>query len=93
MRRKQVLCHLMRGKRHVMLKPPGQEAKGGARDKVRMHIKWSRERLISRRQFTHFGRYHFGNILLEQLLKAAYYEVMRDQAKIDNYYAQRLLEK
>jgi len=29
----------------------------------------------------------------EQLLKAAYYEVMRDQAKIDNYYAQRLLEK
>ena len=29
----------------------------------------------------------------EQLLKAAYYEVMRDQAKIENYYAQRLLEK
>ena len=29
----------------------------------------------------------------EQLMKAAYYEVMRDQAKIDNYYAQRLLEK
>ena len=29
----------------------------------------------------------------EQLMKAAYYEVMRDQAKIENYYAQRLLEK
>jgi len=29
----------------------------------------------------------------EQLLKAAYYEVMHDQAKIENYYAQRLLEK
>jgi len=29
----------------------------------------------------------------EQWMKAAYYEVMRDQAKIDNYYAQRLLEK
>ena len=29
----------------------------------------------------------------EQLLKAAYYEVMRDQAKISNYYAQRLLER
>jgi len=29
----------------------------------------------------------------EQLLKAAYYEVMRNQAKIDNYFAQRLLER
>jgi peptidyl-prolyl cis-trans isomerase SurA len=29
----------------------------------------------------------------EQLMKAAYYEVMRDQAKVQNYYAQRLLEK
>jgi peptidyl-prolyl cis-trans isomerase SurA len=29
----------------------------------------------------------------EQLLKAAYYEVMRNQAKIENYYAQRLLDK
>ena len=28
----------------------------------------------------------------EQLLKAAYYEVLRDQAKVDNYYAQRVLE-
>ncbi len=27
----------------------------------------------------------------EQLLKAAYYEVMRDQAKIDNYFAQHVL--
>lgn len=29
----------------------------------------------------------------EQLLKAAYYEVLRDQAKIDNYYAQQVLDK
>jgi peptidyl-prolyl cis-trans isomerase SurA len=28
----------------------------------------------------------------EQLLKAAYYEVMRDQAKIENYYAQHVLD-
>src|SRR6266851_3725436 len=28
----------------------------------------------------------------EQLLKAAYYEVMRDQAKVSNYYAQQVLE-
>ncbi len=28
----------------------------------------------------------------EQLLKAAYYEVMRDQAKVQNYYAQQVLE-
>src|ERR1700685_3972446 len=28
----------------------------------------------------------------EQLLKAAYYEVLRDQAKVENYYAQRVLE-
>jgi peptidyl-prolyl cis-trans isomerase SurA len=28
----------------------------------------------------------------EQLLKAAYYEVMRDQAKVENYYAQQVLE-
>jgi peptidyl-prolyl cis-trans isomerase SurA len=27
----------------------------------------------------------------EQLLKAAYYEVLRDQAKVENYYAQRVL--
>ena len=27
----------------------------------------------------------------EQLLKAAYYEVMRDQAKVQNYYAERVL--
>ena len=29
----------------------------------------------------------------EQLLKAAYYEVLRDQAKIENYYAQQVLQK
>jgi peptidyl-prolyl cis-trans isomerase SurA len=29
----------------------------------------------------------------EQLLKAAYYEVLRDQAKVDNYYAQQVAEK
>jgi len=28
----------------------------------------------------------------EQLLKAAYYEVLRDQAKVENYYAQRVLD-
>jgi peptidyl-prolyl cis-trans isomerase SurA len=28
----------------------------------------------------------------EQLLKTAYYEVMRDRAKVQNYYAQQLLE-
>lgn len=27
----------------------------------------------------------------EQLLKAAYYEVLRDQAKVENYYAERVL--
>lgn len=28
----------------------------------------------------------------EQLLKAAYYEVLRDQAKVQNYYAQRIID-
>jgi len=28
----------------------------------------------------------------EQLLKAAYYEVLRDSAKVDNYYAKKILE-
>lgn len=28
----------------------------------------------------------------EQLLKAAYYEVLRDSAKVENYYAQRVLD-
>ncbi len=28
----------------------------------------------------------------EQLLKAAYYEVLRDSAKVDNYYARKILE-
>ncbi|HEX4424040.1 MAG TPA: SurA N-terminal domain-containing protein [Terriglobales bacterium] len=28
----------------------------------------------------------------EQLLKAAYYEVLRNQAKVENYYAQKVLE-
>jgi len=28
----------------------------------------------------------------EQLLKLAYYEVLRDQAKVENYYAQRVLD-
>jgi peptidyl-prolyl cis-trans isomerase SurA len=28
----------------------------------------------------------------EQLLKAAYYEVLRDSAKVDNYYAKQILE-
>jgi len=29
----------------------------------------------------------------EQLLKAAYYEILRDQSKIDNYFAQEVLDK
>src|SRR6516165_3433575 len=61
----------MRGKRHAVLKPPGQEAEGGARDIVRMHINGNRELLIGLRQFVCFGRDHFSNILLEQFLKAA----------------------
>jgi peptidyl-prolyl cis-trans isomerase SurA len=28
----------------------------------------------------------------EQLLKAAYYEVLRDQARVENYYAQKILD-
>ena len=28
----------------------------------------------------------------EQLLKAAYYEILRNQAKVDNYYAEKVLE-
>ena len=28
----------------------------------------------------------------EQLLKAAYYEVLRNQAKVENYYAEKVLE-
>jgi len=28
----------------------------------------------------------------EQLLKAAYYEILRDQAKVENYYAQKVLD-
>jgi len=28
----------------------------------------------------------------EQLLKAAYYEVLRDSAKVDNYYAKKILD-
>ena len=29
----------------------------------------------------------------EQLLKSAYYEVLRDHAKVENYYAQDVLNK
>ncbi|MGZ4833912.1 MAG: peptidylprolyl isomerase, partial [Terriglobales bacterium] len=28
----------------------------------------------------------------EQLLKAAYYDVVRDQAKVENYYAEQILK-
>jgi peptidyl-prolyl cis-trans isomerase SurA len=28
----------------------------------------------------------------EQLLKGAYYDVLRDQAKVENYYAQQILD-
>ena len=71
MGREQVLRHLMWGKRHVMLKPPGQEAESCARDKVCMHSNGNRELLMGHRYFLHFGRNHFSNVLLYQLLKAA----------------------
>ena len=29
----------------------------------------------------------------EQLLKAAYYDVLRDRAKVDNYYAEQILQE
>jgi peptidyl-prolyl cis-trans isomerase SurA len=29
----------------------------------------------------------------EQLLKAAYYEIVRDQAKVENYFAENVLNK
>jgi peptidyl-prolyl cis-trans isomerase SurA len=28
----------------------------------------------------------------EQLLKTAYYEVMRDEAKVENFYAEKVLQ-
>jgi len=29
----------------------------------------------------------------EQLIKGAYYEVLRDQAKVENYYAEQILKQ
>src|SRR6266852_9482578 len=69
--RQQILRHLMRRKRHVILKPPGQETEDGSRDKLHMHGKWKGEVLIGRGQFALFGRNHFCKILLDQLLKPA----------------------
>src|SRR6266700_1859637 len=71
MGRQQILRHLARGKRHVMLKPPGQETEDGSRDKLHLHGKWKGEVLISRSHFALPGRKHFCKILLDQFLKAA----------------------
>src|SRR5215469_12864371 len=68
--RQQILRHLARGKRHAMLKPPGQKAENGSRDNVRLHGKWKGTVLISQRHFALFGRKHVCKILLDQFLKA-----------------------
>src|SRR6266566_7866290 len=67
--RQQILRHVMRRKRHVMLKPPGQEAENCSREKLHMHSRGHGEVLIGRGQFAHFGRSLFCDILLDQLLK------------------------
>src|SRR5205809_7631040 len=61
--RQQILRHVMRRKRHVILKPPGQEAENCSREKLHMHSRWNGEVLI--------GRSLFCDILLDQLLKPA----------------------
>src|SRR6266700_6187844 len=71
MGRQQVLRHLIRRKRHVILKPPGHETKGGSRDKVRMHGKWNGDWLGAIRVLWMLSRNHFCNILPDQLLKTA----------------------
>src|SRR6266700_609398 len=69
--RQQILCHVMRRKRHVILKPPGQQAENCSREKLHMHSRWKGEALIGRGQFEHFGQSLFCNIILDQLLKPA----------------------
>src|SRR5947209_1288244 len=68
---KQILRHLMRRKRHVILKPPGQETEDSPREKLHLHGKWNGGVLSGRGQCAHFGRNLFCNILLDQLLKPA----------------------
>src|SRR5437667_10353592 len=67
--RQQILGHVMRRKRPVMLKPPGQEAENCSGEKLHMHSRGHGEVLIGRGQFAHFGRSLFCDILLDPLLK------------------------
>ena len=69
--RQHILRHLVRRKRHVILKPPSQEAENGSREKLHLHGKWNGGVLSGRGQCAHFGRNLFCNILLDQLLKPA----------------------
>src|SRR6266581_3422526 len=69
--RQQKLRHLKRRKRHVILKPPGQETENGSRNKVSMHDKWNAGVLMGRGQFALIGPSHFCKIPLDQLLKPA----------------------
>ncbi len=72
MGRQQVLRHLMRRKRHFIIKPPGDKTERGSRDKLGMHGYWNGEMLLmGRGQFAHFGRNLFCNIVLDQLLEPA----------------------
>ena len=50
-------------------------------------MKWSNVRLILGREIRDQLRDR-----REQLLKAAYYDVVRDQAKVENYYAEQILK-
>src|SRR5947208_7416135 len=61
----------MRRKGHVMLKRASQETEDGSREKLHLHGRWKGEVLIGRGPFVHFGRSHFCDILLDQLLKPA----------------------
>src|SRR5713226_4243193 len=69
--RQQILRHATRRKRHVILKPPGQEAENCSREKLHLHSRWEGEVLIGRGPCAHVGRSLFCDILLDQLLKAA----------------------
>src|SRR5260370_27952647 len=69
--REQILRHVMRRKGHILLKPPGQETEDSSREKLHLHGRWKGEVLIGRGPFVHFGRSHFCDILLDQLLKPA----------------------
>lgn len=71
MGREQVLRHLTRSKRHVVLQPPGQETDGGSRHKLCVHSKRHGEMLIGRGQFASVSRCHLCNIVLDEFLKPA----------------------